>query len=90
MTLRRLAATLPVIAVLALAGPVAGANATTTPTPSPAPSVPCFPFPAFCNANGDPVGTLPSPYSFLIPFFHQLYFGPVKFPSLPPATPASS
>jgi hypothetical protein len=77
MTLRKLAAAAPVIAVLALAGPVTGAGAqTTTATPSPAPSVPCFPFPAFCNAHGDPVGTLPNPYSFLIPFFHQLFYGP--------------
>jgi hypothetical protein len=77
MTLRKLAATAPVIAALALVGPVAGADAQiTTATPSPAPSVPCFPFPAFCNASGDPVGTLPSPYSFLIPFFHQLFSKP--------------
>jgi hypothetical protein len=77
MALRKLATTLPVIAALALAGPVAGAGAqTTTATTSPASSVPCFPFPAFCNASGNPVGPLSYPYTFLIPFFHQLYFGP--------------
>jgi hypothetical protein len=77
MALRKLAATAPVIAALALAGPVAGADAQVrTVTTSPASSVPCFPFPAFCNAHGDPVGTLPGPYSFLIPFFHQLFSKP--------------
>jgi hypothetical protein len=77
MTPRKLAATAPVIALMALAGPVAGAHAQTPPvTPSPAPSVPCFPFPAFCNAHGDPVGTLASPYSYLIPFFQQLFSRP--------------
>jgi hypothetical protein len=77
MALRKLAAVAPVIAVLSLAAPVAGANALTTPVvASPAPSVPCFPFPAFCNAQGQPTVPLAYPYTFLIPFFHGLYATP--------------
>ena len=77
MTLRNLAAAVPVIAALALAAPVASASAQTTVTvPNPAPSVPCFPLPFLCNAQGDQVGSLPYPYSFLATFFHQLYSSP--------------
>jgi hypothetical protein len=77
MALRKLAAIAPAIAVLSLAAPVAGANALTTPVvASPAPSVPCFPFPAFCNAQGQPTVALSYPYAFLIPFFQGLYGTP--------------
>jgi hypothetical protein len=82
MALRKLTAVVPVCALLALAAPVASANAQTTPVAaSPASSIPCFPFPAFCNANGDPVGTLSQPYSFLIPLFRQLFGPPASPPS---------
>jgi hypothetical protein len=74
MALRKLAAVAPVIAVLSFAGPLAGANAQTTPVvTSPAPAVPCFPFPAFCNAQGQPTGPLAYPYSYLITLFHGLF-----------------
>jgi hypothetical protein len=44
--------------------------------------VPCFPFPAFCNATGEPVAQLPHPYSYLIPLFRQLFGGRVSPPSV--------
>jgi hypothetical protein len=53
MALRNLRAVVPVIAVLALAVPVAGASAQTTPVPgSPGSMIACYPYPAFCGPNG--------------------------------------
>jgi hypothetical protein len=55
MALRKLAAAVPVIAALAIAGPVAGASAQTTAAPgSPGAMIPCYPYPAFCGPNGTP------------------------------------
>jgi hypothetical protein len=55
MAFRNLAALAPVIATLALAGPVAGASAQTTAAPgSPGSTIACYPEPAFCGPNGMP------------------------------------
>jgi hypothetical protein len=55
MALRKLAAAVPVIAALALAGPVAGASAQTTAAAgSPGAMIPCYPYPAFCGPNATP------------------------------------
>lgn len=51
MAIRKLVAVAPVIAALALAGPVASANAA---------PVPCYPYPAFCGVNGQQL--LPVPW----------------------------
>jgi hypothetical protein len=74
MALRKLAAIAPVIAVLSLAAPVAGANAQTTPIAGSA--IPCFPFPAFCNAQGEPTVPLAYPYAYLIPLFRGIFGTP--------------
>jgi hypothetical protein len=52
----RLIAAVAVAGALAVAGPVAGAGATTTApaTPGTTSSVPCYPFPAWCDSNGQP------------------------------------
>jgi hypothetical protein len=70
MTLRKLATVLPVVAVLALTGPVAGASAQTGSTPpvtpsSPGSSIPCYPFPAWCGPTGQPL--TPWPFAFQLP-----------------------
>jgi hypothetical protein len=55
MSLRNIAAVAPVVAVLALAVPAAGASTQTTPAPASAgSSIPCYPYPAFCGPNGKP------------------------------------
>jgi hypothetical protein len=55
MALRKLAAAVPVIAALAIAGPVAGASAQTTAAPgSPGSMIACYPYPAFCSPSGTP------------------------------------
>ena len=86
MTIRKLVSVVPVIAVLALAAPVASANAQTTAvTPS---AIPCYPYPAFCGPNGK---------SWLSFWFEQLPAptvnfapGPVQLPAgLVPAWPGS-
>jgi hypothetical protein len=78
MTLRKLAAAVPVAAVLAFTAAPA-ANAQTAPAPSP---VTCFPFPAYCNtASGQPAATAPYPYPFLITLFNQLGMSPTGVPA---------
>ena len=50
----RLIAAAAVVGALAVAGPVAGASAaqaTATPAASPGSSIPCYPFPAFCDPS---------------------------------------
>jgi hypothetical protein len=74
MALRKFAATLPVIATLALAAPVATAGAQ-TPTQSPGAGIPCYPYPAFCGPGGKPWFPLQLP---LFPFPH---FGPLVTPT---------
>ena len=54
MTLRRLVGVVPVIAVLALAAPVASASAQTAPGSGPGSMIPCYPYPAFCGPSGQP------------------------------------
>ena len=53
----RLIAAGAVISALAVAGPVAGAGAAQTaaaaPTTTPGSSIPCYPFPAFCDPTTD-------------------------------------
>jgi hypothetical protein len=67
MAVRKLAV-LPIAAVLALAAPVASANSATSPSTNrlanPA-GIPCYPYPAFCGASGQPWFRIPSwwPYS---------------------------
>ena len=88
MALRKLAALVPVVAVLAIAGPVAGASAeTTAATGSPGAMIPCYPYPAFCGPGGTP---------WLQYFGSQLGFptapafgsGPVQLPAISlPAIP---
>ena len=80
MTLRKLVGVVPVIAVLALAAPVASASAQTTPLPGPG-SIPCYPYPAFCGPNGQPWWTFP----FQFPSLTKPHFGPgpVQLPPLP-------
>jgi hypothetical protein len=75
MVLRKLVATAPVIAALALAAPVATAGAQTPP------GIPCYPYPAFCGPGGQ---------SWLSFFFPSLPSttpgfgpGPVQLPGLP-------
>ena len=67
MTLRKLATVLPVVAVLALTGPVAGASAQTPAdaAATPGSSIPCYPFPAWCDANGQAL--TPWPFRFQFP-----------------------
>ena len=68
MTLRKLATVLPVVAVLAVSGPVAGASAQTpapAPTGTPGSSIPCYPFPAWCTPDGQALA--PWPFSFQFP-----------------------
>jgi hypothetical protein len=89
MTLRKLATVLPVVAVLALTGPVAGASAQTdsgsTGTPSsPGSSIPCYPFPAWCGPSGQPL--TPWPFTFQLPSALLAQLG-WHFPSAT-ATPA--
>jgi hypothetical protein len=55
----RLIAALAVTGALAVAGPVAGASATTGAVASSTSSVPCYPFPAWCGSNGQPVSWAP-------------------------------
>jgi hypothetical protein len=50
VSIRKLVSVVPVIAVLALAAPVANAGAQTA-GPS---AIPCYPEPAFCGPNGQP------------------------------------
>jgi hypothetical protein len=71
VTIRKLASVVPVVAVLAVAAPVATASAQTTPLPGPS-SIPCYPYPAFCGPNGQPW------FSFSWPF---------QIPSFTPTTP---
>jgi hypothetical protein len=54
MTLRKLAAVVPVIAALSLAAPIAGASAAAPAAASPGSNIPCYPYPAFCGPNGTP------------------------------------
>jgi hypothetical protein len=88
MTLRKLATVLPVVAVLALTGPVAGASAQTgsgssgTPA-SPGSSIPCYPFPAWCTPDGQAL--TPWPFSFQLPTALLTHLG-WNFPAVP-ATP---
>jgi hypothetical protein len=57
----RLIATAAVAGALAVAGPVAGASAAGTGTAvTSGSSIPCYPFPAFCNpSNGQPAAWAP-------------------------------
>ena len=74
MTIRKLAGVVPVIAVLALAGPVASANAQ-----SPA-DIPCYPWPAFCGPNGKPwIPLLPLEFPSSLTEAH-FPAGPVQLP----------
>jgi hypothetical protein len=79
MALHKLAVA-PVIAVLALAAPVAVASAQPSPG-SPESQIPCYPYPAFCGPNGQPFN----------PFFsfqtsgqtaQPLGLGPVQVPGI--------
>ena len=81
MTLRKLLGALPVIAVLALAAPVANAGAQT-----PGSMIPCYPYPAFCGPNGQPWFPLSSPFQFppLTGATPQFGPGPVQLPPLVP------
>jgi hypothetical protein len=86
MTLRKLATVLPVVAVLALTGPVAGASAQTgsgTPA-SPGSSIPCYPFPAWCTPDGQAL--TPWPFAFQFPTALLAHLG-WNFPA---ATPTPS
>ena len=78
MTLRKLATVLPVVAVLALTGPVAGASAQTptTPAPSPGASIPCYPFPAWCGPGGQPLTPWPFRFQFPAALLAQLGWNP--------------
>jgi hypothetical protein len=80
MTLRKLAGVVPAIAVLALAAPVASASAQTTAIPGAAAAsgIPCYPYPALCNAGGQP--WFSSPLSSL--FLSQLPFSPFAAPTV--------
>jgi hypothetical protein len=81
VTIRKLVSVVPVIAVLALAAPVASANAQTTAV-SPS-AIPCYPYPAFCGPGGK------SWLSFFFPFSLEniavptVPFGPVPAQLLP-------
>jgi hypothetical protein len=90
MTLRKLAGVVPVIAALAIAGPVAGASAQTTAIPGAATAaasgIACYPYPAFCGPSGQPwlpsplLSLLPmSPFTAPAPLFHWGP-GPVQLP----------
>jgi hypothetical protein len=74
MTLRKFATARPVVALLALSGPVAGASAQTgsgsgsgpgSGSGSPGSSIPCYPFPAWCTPNGQAL--TPWPFKFQFP-----------------------
>jgi hypothetical protein len=61
--INRLTAIAAVVGALAAAGPVAGASASTTAptTANPGSSVPCYPFPAFCDpTTGKPAAWAPA------------------------------
>jgi hypothetical protein len=77
MALRKFAAVAPVVAVLALAVPVAGASAQTAPSPG---EIPCYPYPAFCGPGGQPWWQFFSS-QFSIPGIPSLSPGPVQMPS---------
>jgi hypothetical protein len=86
MSLRKLAALVPVTAALALAVPVASASAQTiSPAPgSPQSAIPCYPYPAFCGPNGQPW------LQYLFPWASnpggQIVPTPFVLPALPTAT----
>jgi hypothetical protein len=83
MTLRKLAAVVPAIAVLALAAPVASASAQSAPPPgSPGSVIPCYPYPAFCGPSGQPWGYPFFPFPITNPGGPILPPG-IGFPGLP-------
>jgi hypothetical protein len=71
MNLPKLAAVAPVIAVLALSAPVATASAAVPPG-TPGSQIPCYPFPAFCTPNGQPLAPWPFPFAFPAALFAAL------------------
>jgi hypothetical protein len=82
MNIRKLLGLVPVVAVLALAAPVASASASTTPVSTPGSQIPCYPYPAFCGPNGQPWFGIP--YTFqpiTFPPFHLP--GPLPLPIAP-------
>ena len=85
MTLRKLATALPVVAVLALTGPVAGASAQTptTPASSPGSSIPCYPFPAWCGPSGQPLTPWPFAFHFPAALLGQLGWNPAPASGTP-------
>ena len=74
MSIRKLVSVVPVVAVLALAAPVATASAQAT-GPS---SIPCYPYPAFCGPNGQPWFSFTWPYQIPTPALYPptTHFGP--------------
>jgi hypothetical protein len=80
VTLRKLLRAAPVIAVLALAAPVATASAQT-----PGSMIPCYPYPAFCGPDGQPWFPLAQPFQLApLPATPQFGPGPVQLPPLVP------
>jgi hypothetical protein len=88
VTLRKIVGLVPVIAVLALAAPVANASAATTAVSGPGSMIPCYPYPAFCGPNGQPWFSfpfqLPLPIQFPSPLTTAPHFGPgpVQLPGI--------
>jgi hypothetical protein len=85
MTLRRLVGVVPVIAVLALAAPVASASAQTAPGSGPGSMIPCYPYPAFCGPSGQPWFSPLAPITIPTLPAGGFHFGPgpVRLPNLP-------
>jgi hypothetical protein len=88
MALRKIAAVVPVIAMLALAVPVAGASPQSTPSPgSPGSMIACYPYPAFCGPNGTPwlssFGVPSFPFQYSPPTNPSFGPGPVQLPGFP-------
>jgi hypothetical protein len=79
VTLRKLAGVAPVIAVLALAAPVANASAQTT--AGPGSMIPCYPYPAFCGPSGQPWFSSLFPFSSLTGPGVSFGPGPVQLPT---------
>jgi hypothetical protein len=86
----RLIAAAAVVGALAVAGPVAGAGATTgvVAPPSTTSSIPCYPFPAWCGSNGQPVSWAPFWVRPALGLPPAPLFPPFVFPTFPaPAIP---